>query len=358
MCRTGALLLIFASMGFAQAPAKAPASAQGRAAFQKICGQCHPRDFVLAPRSRDQWQETIQKMTTLGAKGTDAEMSAVLDYLVAEHGRTAGRRGPDVSIGITSARGGPGTGIEAGARDKHIVDEEAAERGRKVWAAECINCHGTQARGDAPGTNLIRSEMVLRDRYANEIGPFLKKGHRMQSGRSSTALTQPQMEDVAHFIHLCVYSTLRSAPTFHPQDVVTGDAQAGAAFFNGEGKCSTCHSPTGDLAGIASRYTPPVLQGRLLNPRFSRRGASVPANRQHLTVTVTPPSGPPVTGTPVALDDFYVSVRDDAGEYHSWTRTPDLKVVKNDPFATHDELLQKYTDKNMHDLLAYLVTLK
>ena len=77
-----------------------------------------------------------------------------------------------------------------------------------------------------------------------------------------------------------------------------------------------------------------------------------------MTLTVTPPSGPEVTGTPVVFDDFTVAVRDAAGEYHSWTRTRDLKVVKNDPFAAHDEWLEKYTDKNMHDIVAYLVTLK
>src|SRR4029079_15428540 len=79
---------------------------------------------------------------------------------------------------------------------------------------------------------------------------------------------------------------------------------------------------------------------------------------KQVTLTVTPPSGQSITGGPVVFDDFDVSVRDGSGEYYAWKRTPDLKVVKNDPYAAHDELLEKYTDKNMHDILAYLVTLK
>jgi hypothetical protein len=96
------------------------------------------------------------------------------------------------------------------------------------------------------------------------------------------------------------------------------------------------------------------LELRFVSPRGGRGGA----NRPKVTLTVTPPVGPAVTGTPVVFDDFTVGIRDAQGSYHSWTRTPALKVVKNDPYAAHDELLDKYTDQEMHDLVAYLVTLK
>jgi cytochrome c oxidase cbb3-type subunit III len=340
---TALACLLFAALCGAQEynPEKA------RDTFQKVCGACHAANFVMPARSKDQWQETIRKMTTLGAKGTDQEFATIIDYLM--------RRGAPANAVPTRgpARGG-GRDVEAGAKDKHIVDDDAADRGRKVWAAECISCHGTQARGNGEGTNLIRSEIVLHDRYGNEIGPFLRKGHRLQSGHSGATLTDAQILDVSHFIHQRVYDTLRGSPIFHVQDVVTGDAKAGAAYFNGEGKCSTCHSPTGDLAGIAAKYEPAQLELRFISPRGGRGGA----NRPKLTLTVTPPAGPAVTGTPVVFDDFTVAIRDEQGGYHSWTVTPGLKVVKNDPYAAHDELLDKYTDKQMHDLLAYLVTLK
>jgi mono/diheme cytochrome c family protein len=263
----------------------------------------------------------------------------------------------------TSGRGG-GRGIApggVGSDDKHVVDPAAADRGKKVWAAECINCHGTHARGTDRGLDLIRSVLVLHDRYANEIGPFLKKGHPTQTTPAAN-LTQAQLEDVAQFIHFEVYQTMRSA--LDVQDIVTGDAKAGAAYFSGEGKCSSCHSPTGDLAGIARRYSPVNLQQRFLFPEGGRgggrgRGGAAPAPSQvTVTVTVTPAGGEGVTGRLLHLDDFNVALRDASGEYHAWKRTSSLKVEKHDPFVAHEQLLDTITDKNIHDTVAYLETLK
>ena len=150
---------------------------------------------------------------------------------------------------------------------------------------------------------------------------------------------------------------MRGSPIFEPQNVLTGDAKAGAAYFNGEGKCSTCHSATGDFAGIGKKYNPVTLQQRFLFPRIVARGRGAAAGKP-VTVTVTPSNGAAVSGVLLHLDDFNVSLRDEAGEYFSWKRTPALKIVKNDPYAMHIELLDKYTDKNMHDIVAYLETLK
>jgi mono/diheme cytochrome c family protein len=335
-------------------PAQQPDLAKQRETFQKVCGTCHtPESVVSTRRSRDQWQTEIERMVANGAKGTEDEFATVLDYLTSQFGRT-GRTGfmPQGMLG------------EAGSKDKHVVDADAADRGKAVWAAECIDCHGTTARGTDKGSNLIRSDMMWSDRYGDKLGPFLKKGHKMQSGNPSSSLTAAQINDVDHFIHERMYDTLRGSPIFHAQDVLTGNARDGAAYFNGTGKCSTCHSPTGDLKGIASKYDAPTLQGRFLNPRplggrGGRGGRGGAASRApQVTLTVTPPSGPSITGTPVAVDDFNVAVRDASGEYHSWKRTPGLKVIKNDPYVAHDQLLTEYSDKNMHDLLAYLETLK
>jgi len=279
-----------------------------------------------------------------------------LNYLGAQSqpNRGAAGRGPGPAPRPRSVGGG------AGAEDKHIVDAAAAERGKKIWAAECINCHGTNARGTERGANLIRSVLVLHDRNASEIGPFLRKGHATQSGAPSANFSQAQIEDLTHFIHQRVYDTLRGSPIFEVQNVLTGDPKAGEAYFNGEGKCNTCHSATGDLAGIGRKYNAATLQQRFLFPRvggFGGRGRGATQSKP-VTVTVTPPSGAEVSGVLVHLDDFNVSLRDSSGEYHSWKRTPELKVVKNDPFAAHIELLDKYTDKNMHDITAYLESLK
>jgi mono/diheme cytochrome c family protein len=336
----------------ALAAAQTPDLAHQREVFNKLCGTCHtPESAVTTRRTRTEWQEEIARMIANGAKGTEDEFAVTLDYLASQFGKPAG---PQVQ---THAGMGPD--------DKHVVDPVAAERGRAVWVGECIQCHGTQARGTDNAPNLIRSDIVLHDRYGDHIGPFLKKGHRMQSGRSSSALADTQIQDVTHFIHDRVYDTLRGSPIFHAQDILTGNAKAGEAYFNGAGKCSTCHSPARDLAHIATRFDPLTLQGRFLNPRpmgGGRRGGGGGRggnpNAPRVTLSVTTPAGETFSGTPVFFDDFNVALRDASGNYHSWKRVPGLKVVKNDPYAAHDELLTEYTDKNMHDLLAYLETLK
>ena len=261
-----------------------------------------------------------------------------------------------MSLGAQAA-GGRSAPRGMGSNDKHAVDSAAADRGRKTYAAECIKCHGTHTRGTDGGADLVRSLVVLHDRYGSELGPFLRKGHPTQTTPAAN-LTQTQIEELSHFLHQELYQTLRGA--LDVQDVLTGDAKAGAAFFNGEGKCSGCHSATGDFAGIGKKYDPPTLQQRFLFPMASRagRGGRGGPPSKPVTVTVTPASGPAVTGTLLAIDDFDVSLRDSSGEYHAWKRTPGLKVVKNDPYTAHIALLDKYTDKNMHDIVAYLETLK
>ncbi|HEY2014737.1 MAG TPA: cytochrome C, partial [Bryobacteraceae bacterium] len=318
-------------------------------AFQKICEECHSIETVTSQRrTRAQWQESINSMVARGAKGTEAELSLILDYLTLNYGPASPGRGAPTG----GRRSAPA--FSPGSADKHVVDEEAANRGRKVYAAECINCHGTHTRGSERGADLVRSEVVLHDRYGSTIGPFLMKGHPTQT-TPVAKLTEAQIRDLSHTLHQEVYNTLRSA--LEIQNVLTGDPKAGAAYFNGAGRCSTCHSPTGDLAHIASRMEPPDLQQRFLFPggrgAGRGRGGAGPAPKP-VTVTVTPSSGPAITGALVHIDDFNVALRDGSGEYRSFKRTPALKVVKNDPAQAHHELLDQYTDKNIHDIVAYL----
>jgi mono/diheme cytochrome c family protein len=257
------------------------------------------------------------------------------------------------------ARGGV---MGAGPADAPYVDAALATQGRTVWAAECINCHGTQARGTDNGPNLTRSLVVLRDRYGSELGPFLKKGHKMQSGAAATTLTDEQITNLAHFLRQRVNDSFRGSPIFQPQNVLVGDAKAGEAFFRGPGKCASCHTATAlSLAGIGARYEPIDLQQRFLFPGGGRGGrgrAGAPTPASAVRVTVTPASGEAVTGVLLQMDDFNVSLRDASGNYRTFKRGPGVKVVKDDPLDAHHALLETLTDKNMHDVVAYLETLK
>lgn len=318
-----------------------------------MCGACHVIETVTSQRrTRAQWQESINSMIARGAKGSDQDFASILDYLAAQYGPNSpgGRGGPGF--------GGRGRGaaFSPGPADKQVIDEAAALRGRKVYAAECITCHGTNARGGDRGSDLVRSEIILHDRYGSTLGPFLRKGHPTQTTPAAN-LTDAQIRDLSHTLHQEVYNTLRAA--LEIQNVLTGDPKAGEAYFNGAGRCSTCHSPTGDLAHIAARMAPPELQQTFLFPGGGRgrRGlGSAPAIP--VSVTVTPASGAPITGTLVEMDDFNVSLLDASGQYRCFVRTAALKVVKHDPVQAHHDLLDRYTDRNIHDIVAYLETLK
>jgi cytochrome c oxidase cbb3-type subunit III len=323
----------------------------------KLCGTCHSANIILGRgMTRDQWGEVVSNMVSKGAKGTTDEFNQVVDYLATAL--------PPNGAGGTAQRRKPSGGLSAGPQDRQVVDEASANLGKALYFRECINCHGQKARGANPnnaegqkGSDLVRSLIVLHDRYGNELGPFLKKGHPMQSGTASSSLNPAQVQDLANFLHQRFEDTLHRAPFEKPLNVLTGDAKAGEAYFSGAGKCSTCHSATGDLAHLASKYDPPALQLKFLFPRGGRFGQGG-TRAKPVTVTVTQSDGQSVTGELVRMDDFTVALRDSDGQYRSWTRTADLKVQKNDPYETHIELLEQYTDKNMHDIVAYLETLK
>jgi mono/diheme cytochrome c family protein len=250
-----------------------------------------------------------------------------------------------------------------GPNDRMVVDPAEVDKARAIWSAECVTCHGATARGGEGGPNLIRSPLVLHDRYGSGLGPFLKEGHPMQSGKPSTSLTQEQIVQLSHFLRQRVMDTLRSSPLFDVQNVLTGDPKAGAAYFNGEGKCTGCHSTTGDLAGIGTRLTPVNIQQRFIFPfgggrGRGGRGAAPPSPRTAITITVTPPGQPAVTGVRLEEDDFYVTLREPSGAVRTLKRTPGTTVTTTNPLQFHIDLLERITDKQMHDVVAYLETLK
>jgi cytochrome c oxidase cbb3-type subunit 3 len=237
---------------------------------------------------------------------------------------------------------------QGGPTDRQKVDDAAATRGRGVYAEHCINCHGSTAKGGPNGPDLIRSTAVLRDRLGSGIGPAM----RAAASSHTAALTPQQIVDLSHFLRQRVEAVIRNRTPTAPIDVLTGNPEAGRTYFNGAGRCSTCHSPTGDLAGVRSRTGDALtLQQRVLFPTLFRSSKQV-------EVTVTPPSGPPVSGTLVRIDNFNVSLRDASGDYRAFSRVPGVTVEVRNPLAVHHELLDQYTDEAIHDVVAYLWTLK
>jgi mono/diheme cytochrome c family protein len=235
------------------------------------------------------------------------------------------------------------------------LEPEAIARGKEVFVARCAFCHGSKGTGGEGGPDLIRSPLVLKDRLGSTISAVVLNG---RGAMPKIDLTKEQIADISEFLHAeMVAKTNRGRGS--TIDIVTGNAKEGEAYFASH--CASCHSPAGDLAHVATKYEPRALQGRFLYPgppRGMGRGAA--AMKNPTTVTVTEPSGKTVSGTLVHLDDFIVALNDSDGEFHSWRRDaiPGLKVEVHDPRAGHEKLLEQYTNADMHNVLAYLETLK
>ncbi len=229
-------------------------------------------------------------------------------------------------------------------------DAEVAARGEKLYAAACAFCHGSDARG-AGAPSLLRSEVVLHDDRGELIGPVLRNGRPDKGMPPMAGVTADQIAEVAEYLHLLVERAANRGlySAVFSNDILTGDSKAGGAFF--AANCSSCHSPSGDLAHVGSKYQATNLQNRWLWPSGGRgRGGSTQA-------TVTLPSGERVSGAVRRLDDFDVSIVDAAGAYHAWPRDR-VAVEVADPLKGHRELLAKYTDADIHNVTAYLATLK
>src|SRR2546430_1992490 len=225
--------------------------------------------------------------------------------------------------------------------------DPAIERGHKRVQQSCGFCHGADATG-ARGPDLVRSPLVAHDVKGDKIGEVIRLG-RPDKGMPAMPLTDPQVLDIAAYLHARAEEALRSArvPSEYPvEKLLTGDPEAGKTYFNGTGGCKSCHSPTGDLAAIAAKYSPIDLEARMLYPRGKRTIAIVKL-----------PSGEQIKGPVVHADDFVIALRDDSGWYRSFSRDR-VKVELQDPLAAHRELLDKLTQADVHNVFAYLESLK
>jgi cytochrome c oxidase cbb3-type subunit III len=262
---------------------------------------------------------------------------------------------PPAGRGGAAGRGGGRGGTREFLGLGPAPDAAASARGEKLYGPTCGFCHGEKARG-AEGPNLVRSVVVLDDEKGELIGPVISQGRPDKGMPAFPAFTKDQLYDLAEYLHMQV-ELVANRGIYQHLNVVTGDAKAGEAYFNGAGGCKNCHSPTGDLAKIGARYQPEQLQTRFIWPGGGGGGGRGGGGGNAQKVTVTLPSGETVTGALRRLDDFDISMYDSKGNYRSWSRET-VKAQLEDRLVGHRELLDKYTDKDMHDLTAYLVTLK
>jgi cytochrome c oxidase cbb3-type subunit 3 len=229
---------------------------------------------------------------------------------------------------------------------------ELVAAGRTRFAANCGFCHGPDATGGSGGGDLTRSELVAGDERGNRIVPVVRAGRAEAGMPGFPALADADLAAIVAFVHdqkAKAEAAVGGRRSVEVADVLTGDARAGRRYF--ESACTSCHSASGDLAGLASRIEGLALLRRMLYPGGQAGGGRRP------TATVTMRDGETIAGEVAYRDEFTIAVIDGEGRYRSWP-SERVRFTIDDPLQAHVAQLARYTDETMHDVLAYLHTLR
>jgi cytochrome c oxidase cbb3-type subunit 3 len=278
--------------------------------------------------------------------------------IAAQRGAGPGPAEPDSAGAAQGARrGSPASQRPPDTRTPQTYPREQIDAGRTLFVAQCGFCHGRDAAG-AGGPDLTRSMLVAEDVRGDRIGPVVRSG-RTEQGMPAFPLPDSDLAAIVAFVHdqkAQADTANGDRRTVDPADLETGDAAAGRRYF--ESACTRCHSATGDLAGVATRLQPLALLQRMLYPRPTPpgRAGGAPARVPQM-VTLTLPSGQVVEGRLAYRDEFTIALTDADGWYRSWP-TSQVTFTVNDPLQAHIDQLAKYTDGDMHDVRAYLQTLR
>jgi len=329
------------------APVAATQDKTGGASYAKRCAICHgdQREGILPafpPLIGIKRQMTDVQITDLIHKGKgrmpgfpalpDQELTALLGYLA-----TAPSITPTIAGGPQGNRRGP-----------QLTGEAAA--GGALFLQNCAFCHGRDAMGGETGPDLTQSKLVLTDTDGSKIAQVVREG-RNEPDKKMPAFqfSSQELNSLVAFIRAreAAAAAMKGGRRgVEVADLQTGNVDAGKKYFNGAGGCAKCHSPTGDLAGLARRFQGLQLEERMLYPRGAKS-----------TVVVTLPSGEKVEGTLAYLDEFTVGLKDANGTYKSWS-VDNVKYKVDSPVDAHVEQFPKYTDDDIHNLMAYLQTLR
>ena len=254
----------------------------------------------------------------------------------------------------TPASKPPGSGVRQSPGPAKSYSPELVQQGSALFRQDCSFCHGRDAGGGESGPDLTRSKLVTADVDGDKIGPVVRNG-RPDKGMPPFDRSDQQIASLVAFIHTQQNNALASGggrkgsggrKGVDVSDLQTGNAEAGKRYFEGAGGCATCHSPTGDLAGLASRYSGLELEEQMLYPKHAKP-----------KVSVTLGSGQTINGTLAYLDEFTVGITDSTGSYRSW-RTRDVQYKVDPALNAHVEQFPKYTDADVHNLMAYLQSLR
>lgn len=265
-----------------------------------------------------------------------------------------------LSIAGSFAAEGPPPGaarrnsLESHDFDRPPDDPASIARGKQVFSVNCSFCHGSDGRGGEGGPNLLRSPLVLNDQKGEIIAAVVLNG-RIEKGMPKFSLPRDSITDIAAYLHSIKVSRMSN---FNPRMVLVGNAAAGKAYFNGKGGCAKCHSVKKDLAGIGA-MDPKTLQDAIFAGGTTGLLGAPAADATPRTVTITFPTGEIVRGKLISLDDFVVVLNDADGQRRSIRRDGDVpRVEVVNPRQPHLDMIRQWEDRDLHNVTAYLETLK
>jgi mono/diheme cytochrome c family protein len=313
-------------------------------------------DFVATFQRGTEWVATGAVTQKVPADFPTADTVSVrADVAAMEQGAAGGR--PSTSSGRPEPVGGRGSQASPAAvpppatATPQSYPPEQVRAGQPIFSAHCGFCHGRDAMGGESGPDLTRAPLVAADVRGDKIGALVRNG-RVDKGMPAFTLNDADLAATVAFIHDQKHkaeSLTGGRRAVDVADLQTGSAEAGRRYF--DGACTTCHSPRGDLAGIAGRLQGLALLQRMLYPT---PGAGTVSRAK---VTVAPQSGAAVTGALAYRDEFTIALTDPSGTYRAFP-AHQVKFTVDDPLQAHAEQLGKYTDDDMHNVLAYLQTLR
>jgi mono/diheme cytochrome c family protein len=227
-------------------------------------------------------------------------------------------------------------------------DKAAAARGAPVFQRNCAFCHGPQARG-ATGPSLITSDQVLGDDHGEKLVPYIRKGVPEKGMPAFGSMAEDKLKDVAEFLHLQV-EQVANRGAYQVLNIVVGNPAKGQTFVAAH--CSSCHTPE-TFAHIGSKFrSPEQLQRGWIWPRHGGDSSLMP------TATIKMPGGETIAGRVTQVSDFRITLVDNSGQSRSIDRVPGVEVKIDDPLEAHQEMIQSLTNDEMHNVTAYLETLK
>lgn len=344
----GCFLVVLGQKALAQdAPGQQATSTgeSGAESYTKHCTMCHGENRQGHP-------PTIPSLIGVGQRMTEAQITQLLHTGRGSMPpfRQLSNEEVEALVRFVTAAEKPITTEEQPVKPSTAAAGESsslAKAGDGLFQQSCAFCHGRDAMGGEDGPDLTQSKLVVSDKTGQEIAAVIHQG-RPGTKMPAFNFSDEETASLIAFLRARVAAAASQEGGRRGVDVAdlqTGNAEAGKAYFNGAGGCSKCHSPTGDLAGIASRYQGLELEEQMLYPRHAKS-----------KVTVTLPSGEKFSGTLAYLDEFTVGLRDANGVYHSW-QTSRVRYAVDSPVDAHVELFSRYTDNDIHNLMAYLQTL-